>query len=116
MSDNLVSYTLNLSDSPTFTQDEEEQLEVLSRMSEEDIDCSDAPSLSSEAWDQAVRGRSLHADLYAEPVQVDPDVLAWFRQQDKDYQFRINEILRKEMHRAMLAAAEEHSEPLKKSA
>ena len=117
MEDKIVRSEVDLSKPLPFLP---ERLAEMVRMAEthlENIDESDAPYLGDEAWEHAERGlfyRGVPQSL--QPVLVATDILLWFSEQGDDYQFRINEILRKEMHRAMLAAAEEHSEPLKKSA
>ena len=113
MSEKLVSYTLDLDNLPPFTAEEEEQLRVLSQMSDEDIDYSDAPSLPDEAWDKAVRGRFYRGRKSIEPVPIEGEVLAWFRKQGDDYQTRINDVLRQEMQRGLRASSEQTSEPLK---
>ncbi len=59
----------------------------LNSMTDEEIDYSDIPPLTDELFDRA------RLDL-PNLVELDPDVLAWFRKQRRDYPALINEVLR----------------------
>jgi len=66
----------------------------LKEMSDKDIDLDDIPELGDEFFK--------HAQLQlptkqAVTMRLDSDVLAWFKQQGKGYQTRINKLLRKYM-------------------
>lgn len=56
-------------------------------MTDEEIDYSDIPPLTDEFF--------AHAKLVLpNAVEVDPDVLAWFKKQGTDYPLHINQVLR----------------------
>lgn len=61
---------------------------------DEDIDYSDNPKLTPGFFEESVRWPG-HKELIS--LRVDPDVLAFFRQQGKGYQTVINALLRKYM-------------------
>jgi uncharacterized protein (DUF4415 family) len=62
-------------------------------MTDEEIDYSDIPPLTEEFFNNAtlripaVQARNL--------IQLDADVMAWFREQDAEYRSTINSILRR---------------------
>ena len=59
----------------------------LETMNDEDIDYSDIPPLTDAFFARAQR-------VLPNVVPLDPDILAWFRQHDRNYAERINQILR----------------------
>ncbi|PDW03094.1 BrnA antitoxin family protein [Candidatus Viridilinea mediisalina] len=61
--------------------------EGLAKMADEAIDYTDIPPLS-DAFFARAKLTLPHA------VELDPDVLTWFKQQGHDYPERINQILR----------------------
>jgi uncharacterized protein (DUF4415 family) len=61
-------------------------------MTDEDIDTSDIPPLSEDFFKRAKVRMPEHR--VAVSVQVDPDVLAWFKAQGEDYPQRMNAALR----------------------
>lgn len=63
---------------------------------DEDIDFSDIPELTPEAFARAVARRGMRPVPRKEQVtlRLDADVLAWFKSQGKGYQTRINDLLR----------------------
>ncbi len=60
----------------------------LSKMTDEEIDYSDIPPLTDEFFARA-------KPVLPNVVEVDPDVLTWFKQQGLDYSARINQVLRR---------------------
>jgi uncharacterized protein (DUF4415 family) len=71
----------------------EKQIEILRKMSDEDIDYSDIPPITKEQF--------LSAKPYLPPektaitIRIDSDLLEWFKQQQpKGYQTFINAVLR----------------------
>lgn len=71
----------------------EEQLKILGRMKDSDIDYSDAPETDREFW----KGAALHVPPVKVPVslRLDEDVLAWYKKQtSRGYQTFINAVLR----------------------
>lgn len=62
------------------------------KMRDEEIDYSDIPPLDERFWERA----QVRLPDAREPVtlRLDVDVLAWFRAQGKDYETRINAVLR----------------------
>lgn len=59
----------------------------LAKMTDEEIDYSDIPPLTDAFF---VRAKLVLPNA----VELDPDVLAWFKQHGRDYPTRINQILR----------------------
>jgi len=56
-------------------------------MTDEEIDYSDIPPLTDEFFARAKL-------VLPNAVELDPDVLAWFRHKGRDYPARINQVLR----------------------
>ena len=65
-------------------------------MSDEDIDLSDCPEVTPEQFAKAVVKRGLPAAKNKAQVtlQIDSDVLEWFKSQGRGYQTQINTLLR----------------------
>lgn len=59
----------------------------LAKMTDEEIDYSDIPPLSDSFFERATL-------MLPNAVELDPDVLAWFKRQGRDYPVRINQVLR----------------------
>jgi len=59
----------------------------LEHMTDDDIDYTDIPLLTADFFARA-------KIVLPDAVQLDPDVLAWFKQQRRDYPVLINQILR----------------------
>ncbi len=57
----------------------EEQLKILGRMRDSDIDYTDAPATNADFWEDA----TVNIPLVKVPVtlRLDPNVLAWYKQQ-----------------------------------
>lgn len=68
----------------------------LDTMSDEDIDLSDCPEVTPEQFAKAVVKRGLPAAKNKAQVtlQIDSDVLEWFKSQGRGYQTQINTLLR----------------------
>ena len=80
-----------MSDTP-MNRHSETNWERVDAMTDEDIDTSDIPPLTDSFFKRAkVR---LPKRLVAMTVQVDADVLDWFKAQGDDYEQRINAALR----------------------
>ncbi len=63
-------------------------------MRDEDIDYSDNPKLDDDFFAEAVRWPGPKQQI---TLRLDPDVLAFFKQQGKGYQTTINAVLRRYM-------------------
>ena len=74
----------------------ERTLKRLDAMTDEAIDYSDIPPLSSEMFAQALVQKGLQPTPPKTQItlRLDRDVLEWFRNQGKGYQTRINAILK----------------------
>ncbi|MGQ9626955.1 MAG: BrnA antitoxin family protein [Anaerolineae bacterium] len=70
--------------------------EQLDALEDEDIDLSDTPEITPEMFARAVVRHGLKLVLKEMQVtlHLDSDVLAWFKAQGRDYQTRINALLR----------------------
>lgn len=67
--------------------------QALDSMSDEDIDYSDIPPLTDEFFEKATL--RIPATAAKNVIQLEPDIIAWFKAQNTDYQTAINEILRR---------------------
>ncbi len=66
-------------------------------MTDDEIDLSDIPEITEEMWANAVwrKGGAKPASLRSqETLAVDGDVIEFFKAQGRDYQTKINELLR----------------------
>lgn len=69
--------------------------ERLDKLTDEEIDFSDLPEVSTEMFAKGVVRRKVKTpDVHSEPVLIDSDVLAWFRTQEQEYHAIINRLLR----------------------
>ena len=66
----------------------------LKKMRDKDIDLSDIPELDDAFFDKAELQLPAKQSV---TMRLDSDVLAWFKQQGKGYQTRINRLLRRYM-------------------
>ena len=66
-------------------------------MYDEEIDCSNIPSLDDTFWANAVRNPFYRPTKTSTTVRLDSDILAWLKSQGKGYQTRLNAILRQAM-------------------
>ena len=73
------------------TERQKEDLEKLAKMSDDDIDYSDAPRID---WSNAVRGKFYRPIKKSVTVRIDADVLAWLKSKGEGYQTRLNALLR----------------------
>ena len=74
----------------------EEQLKILGRMKDSDIDYTDVPATDADFWQDA----TVNIPPVKVPVtlRLDPNVLAWYKQQvPRGYQTLINNVLQKYM-------------------
>jgi uncharacterized protein (DUF4415 family) len=86
-------YELELNNPPPLTAEQVAELEALKAMAEEAIDYSDIPPLGDAPW----RNPLVKPTQTATTVRVDSDVLLWLQSTGKNYQTRINSILREAM-------------------
>lgn len=84
-------------DAVTLTEKQLAELKALQAMPESEIDYSDIPKSTLEAWQGAAVGRFYKPIKQQLTLRIDADVLAWFKGQGKGYQTRINELLRRAM-------------------
>jgi uncharacterized protein (DUF4415 family) len=83
---------MNNNDTSTPLESDWERLE---KMTDEEIDYSDVPPLRKEFFERA--SVYVPASKRAATVQLDEDVLIWFKTQSEEYQSLINVVLRKYM-------------------
>lgn len=81
-----------MSENATMKKSSETDWERVDAMSDADIDTSDIPPLDEGFWENAEVRMPQTKVLIT--IQLDPDVLAWFRSQGRGYQTRINAVLR----------------------
>jgi len=65
-------------------------------MTDEDIDLSDCPEITEEMWAKGVwrKGLKSVAEKGQETLAIDREVIEFFKAQERDYQTKINQILR----------------------
>jgi uncharacterized protein (DUF4415 family) len=86
------------SEIPPLTQQDIAELKRAAAKPESDMDYSDNPVTTDEMWavhrvqNPFYRPVKVHASL-----RIDADVMAWFKQQGKGYQSKINAVLRDAM-------------------
>ncbi len=73
------------------------ELSDLAGRPEDEIDLSDVPGTTAEAWRDAVRGRFYRPMKQQVTVRIDADVVAWLKGGGRGYQTRLNQILRAAM-------------------
>jgi hypothetical protein len=94
---NIVRHEIDLSNLPALTETQNAELDELSQLPDEAIDCSDIPPLGEAFWAKAVRNPFYRPTKTSTTVRLDSDVLAWLKSQGKGYQTRLNAILRQAM-------------------
>ncbi len=84
-----------MSNEPT-SRNSQTDWQRLDAMTDEDIDLSDCPEVTPERFAKAVVHRGLPATENKAQVtlQIDNDVMEWFRSQGEGYQIQINTLLR----------------------
>ena len=101
---NMVSYKLE--ELPPLSEKRKAELRALAERPDSEIDYSDIPPLEDAFWERAVPNPFCRsAQTTGGSVQIDSDVLAWFKSQGQDYQVRLNAILRGFMLRAQSHSA-----------
>jgi len=90
-------------DIPEPTPKRKQELAVLAKRPEREIDYSDIPPLGDDAWEKAVHWKeATQSGLYkpkkiVATVRIDADVMVWLKQHGRGYQTRLNTILRDAM-------------------
>jgi uncharacterized protein (DUF4415 family) len=75
-------------------------LNRIDAMRDEDIDTSDIPPIPRAMFAKGIVRRGLKPVVVTQQqltIRLDSDVLAWLKSQGRDYQTRINEVLRAHM-------------------
>jgi uncharacterized protein (DUF4415 family) len=75
----------------------QDQLDKLAALPDEQIDTTDIPEASPEAWLHARRPGLYRPIKKPVTLRLDADVVAWFKEhaQDRGYQTEINRVLRR---------------------
>jgi uncharacterized protein (DUF4415 family) len=81
-----------------------DELAALDAMRDEDIDFSDIPEITDEQWSRAVRGKFYQPITEQITLELDADVIAWFKQNETKYQTAINAALREHVARKRRAS------------
>lgn len=86
---------LNMNNEP-ISSNSQTDWQRLDAMSDQDIDFSDCPEVSPEQFSKAVvrKGLSPAKNKAQVTLQLDRDVLEWFKSHGQDYQDQINALLR----------------------
>ncbi len=93
-----------LAEIPPMTEARAAELRALAERPGSEIDLSDAPELSAEAWHNAIPGRFYRPTKTQITVRIDADVLHWLKAGGDRYQTRLNAILREAMLRDLQQA------------
>lgn len=91
---NIVKRTLDLDNPPKPTKQQQQRLAAVAAMPDVDIDYQDAPFKADAVWKKAVLPTGVKKQI---TLRLDTDVLAFFRSTGKNYQTRINAVLRSYM-------------------
>ncbi|MHB8284828.1 MAG: BrnA antitoxin family protein [Caulobacteraceae bacterium] len=88
-----------------FSPEEQAQIDYLIALPEDQIDLTDVPEISDEAW--ATARRFYCPNETPVTLRLDADVLAWFKAQAEgaSYQTEINRVLREHMTAAQTETA-----------
>lgn len=93
----IVRYELDMDNPPPLTDAQKAELQALQARSDDDIDTSEIPELSDEAWENAVRKTYLRPVKQQLTLRLDADLIAWFKRRAagrRGYQSDINKALR----------------------
>jgi uncharacterized protein (DUF4415 family) len=74
------------------------EIEALRNKPDSEIDTSETRVLPPEKWANAIVGKFYRPIKKPVALRLDADVIAWFKEQGRGYQSRINEVLRREMN------------------
>lgn len=88
---NIVKRTLDLKKPPHPTPEQRKRLDAVAAMPDNQIDYSDAPSLSHAVWAKAVEMPHKKQQV---TLRIDADILEFFKHSGNRYQTRINAVLR----------------------
>ncbi len=88
---------MNKANNQPLTAQEQIDLANLAAMPDDQIDYSDLPATTPEQWREAEQGRFYRPVKQQLTLRIDADVIAWYKNQGKGYQTRINELLRQAM-------------------
>lgn len=77
----------------------EAELNALAKKPDDEIDYSDIPETTEEAWSDVERGKFYRPLKTQASVRIDADVMEWLKRPGKGYQTRLNAILREAMLR-----------------
>lgn len=83
------------------TTSQEAELAALQQADESVIKLDEIPELDEHFWQNAVRNPYYKPTKTSTTMRLDSDVLAWFKQQGKGWQTRMNAVLRQEMLRGI---------------
>jgi uncharacterized protein (DUF4415 family) len=79
-------------------------------MTDEEINFSDCPEITSEKFAKAVvrQGLPIEKNKVQVTLRIDSDVLAWFKSHGRGYQTQINSLLRAHMEAHDLVTKQQH--------
>lgn len=85
------------------TSAQETELAALQNVDDSAIKLDEIPELDDSFWQNAVRNPYYKPTKTSTTMRLDSDVLAWFKQQGKGWQTRMNAVLRQEMMRSLVS-------------
>jgi uncharacterized protein (DUF4415 family) len=100
-----IKYSLDEENPPKLTAKQQAELDALAALPDENIDYSDIPQTTDEAWKVAKIGKFYKPFKKQVTVRIDADVLAWLKSGGSGYQTRLNHELRDALKRAIENAA-----------
>lgn len=80
-----------------FTSSQEAELAALQKADDSAIKLDEIPEFDEHFWQNAVRNPYYRPTKTSTTIRLDSDVLAWFKQQGKGWQTRMNAVLRQKM-------------------
>ncbi|MBQ9725436.1 MAG: BrnA antitoxin family protein [Neisseriaceae bacterium] len=90
---NTVKVHFDINNPPPMTAEQQQRLQVLSQMSDEEIDYSDSPSAENLNW-QRIKQFSSTTHQSTITLQLDDDIIQYFQQFGKNWQTNLNSALR----------------------
>lgn len=90
----IITKEFDLKNMPKLSQ---EALDRIENIKDEDIDFSDISELKDEFFDTAKKANDFEQAKTKVTIKIDTDILKWLQSGDKDYQRKVNTILKEAM-------------------
>jgi uncharacterized protein (DUF4415 family) len=97
----MKNYSVDLENLPPLDDQQKAEIQALSESADSEINYNDIPASDDSFWLNAVRNPFYKPVKTSTTLRLDSDVLAWFKNQGRGYQTRMNDILRQAMIHAL---------------